>query len=41
MGVRRIRVCKDCGRKFTPRNQKAMTDEEFRERSQTQHDTEE
>jgi hypothetical protein len=23
MGVRRIRLCKDCGKKFTPRNQKA------------------
>ena len=22
LGIRRIRRCKDCGRKFTPRNQK-------------------
>lgn len=41
LGVRRIRVCRDCGRKFTPRNQKAMTDEEYRERRQAEHATEE
>ena len=24
MGIRRIRLCKACGRKFTPKNQKAV-----------------
>ena len=24
MGVRRIRLCKSCGKKFTPKNQKPM-----------------
>jgi hypothetical protein len=28
MGVRRIRLCKDCGKKFTPRNQKVAEGEE-------------
>lgn|GEM_PF-1115008 len=27
MGDRRIRLCKGCGRKFTPKNQKAASDE--------------
>lgn len=27
MGVRRIRLCKACGRKFTPRNQPATTED--------------
>lgn len=40
-GVRRIRVCRDCGRKFTPRNQKAMTEEQYRERRQAEHAAEE
>jgi len=26
MGIRQIRRCKDCGRKFTPRNQKPAQD---------------
>jgi hypothetical protein len=26
MGIRQIRRCKDCGRKFTPRNQKVAPD---------------
>jgi len=24
IGVRRIRLCKDCGKKFTPKNQKPV-----------------
>jgi hypothetical protein len=24
LGIRKIRVCKDCGRKFTPQNQKPL-----------------
>jgi uncharacterized Zn finger protein len=28
LGVRRIRLCKECGKKFTPKNQKATEAEE-------------
>ena len=33
MGLRRIRLCKNCGRKFTPRSQKLLkvTDEQTTE----------
>ena len=27
MGIRKIRRCKNCGRRFTPRNQKPVPDE--------------
>ncbi|MFC1795278.1 hypothetical protein ACFL3Q_17045 [Planctomycetota bacterium] len=28
IGVRKIRLCKSCGRKFTPKNQKTVQTEE-------------
>jgi len=27
IGIRRVRLCKDCGRRFTPRNQKQVFEE--------------
>jgi len=29
LGIRRIRVCKNCGRKFTPRAQKYLSDSDY------------
>jgi transcriptional regulator NrdR family protein len=34
LGIRRIRLCKDCGRKFTPRNQKQVFEEALMAKSE-------
>ena len=39
MGKRRLRLCKDCGRKFTPKNQQYLDYDESTETNQPQQQT--
>jgi len=39
MGKRRLRLCKDCGRKFTPQNQQYLDYDEPADTNQSQQQT--